>query len=160
MMTCPNYDDYLFQSWWLLAHWRLPGWGLERHMRSRRSHLLPDQFTIIIKIIKNYHYNGFQKGWSDEKMSATSPPHVRISPSPVSRTTLSDLGVFRCSSTSCTDHCHSLTDRLKLDIIPFSGWHRSLIMKMTNLPVLLVPSYQGRVGKTHESSRSSAEDLG
>ena len=35
------------------------------------------------------------KGWSYEKMSAPSPPHVRISPSPVSRTTLSDLGVFR-----------------------------------------------------------------
>ena len=33
-------------------------------------------------------------------------------------------------------------------------------VKMTNLPVLLVPSYQGRVGSTQESSRSSAEDLG
>ena len=150
MITCPNHDDYLFtgdsQGEVNRDTWEVVG---------PICCLINDQF--IIKIIKNYHYNGFDKGWSDEKMSATSPPHVRISPSPVSRTTLSDLGVFRCASTSCTAHCHWLTDRLKLDIIHFSGWQ---MMKMTNLPVLLVPSYQGRVGKTHESSRSSAEDLG
>ena len=45
--------------------------------------------------------------------------------------------------------------------IPFQQFNISTLMvKMTNRPVLLVPSYQGRVGRTQESSRSSAEDLG
>ena len=73
------------------------------------------KWVLVARKTSDKEWQGIWKGfWQGliiyEKMSATSPPHVRISPSPVSRTTLSDLGVFRCASIYCTDHCDSLTD--------------------------------------------------